>query len=484
MSAKIKINSLSEHQKEQIKANLYFVCKEFKPQRGFRYEAPTTDKNVAFYLADNDSIYLPYTYAASLLNYIPNQHKNYIPCNSMFTGLLRDNQKIVVIDLMQQLNQYGTTTIGLYPGFGKTVVGAYLTCYLQHLTLILLHLDTLIEQHVATFLNNTNCVIYIVGEGNKKVKKMQKDHPHRFYIPSANMHQDIHAFGYENSAVYMRYHVIICMEQRYEQIPKFVRKQVKTLIVDEAHSFCTPSRVPALLSVQPYYIILQTATIERDDHMHEMLYSLVGTHGVFLENTKHAHVFILPTNITIESKKDRYDITNYDQLVKDSYANPLRMQILLELLKRNVGYRTMILTAFKERCQTIFNEVSALALPCDYVNGDKKEFQPVDILIGTNKKVGTGFDPLASSNDPNLKHYQIVIMDFSIKKYAVLTQSAGRAMRSQHPVIIHLVDNNPIYENHLKKNLNYYRKRNYTVNYLNVNDLDSFSLQKYGIPID
>lgn len=474
MAARVNINTLTTEQREIIKTHLYFTPQEFKPKnKYFSFNSKiNTKKDVLFYIEDDEDVLLPYCYASSLLNYIPNQDHHYLNCNIEFTGNIRKYQEPVVEELQLLLKKHGMVTIGLYPGFGKTVVGAFLTTQLKLPAMILLHLDSLIIQHINTFLKNTNCRIWVVGKTKKVVNEIIKQYSERFFNSKTQEFFSTQGLAFD---------VIICMEERTSQIPLTIKKQIAILIIDEAHHFCTSSRVKAILSIEPLYIMIQTATPERSDKMHNMLYALVGTQGVFIEPNKHMKVFNILTKFEPETVNNKMGILDYDKLQKSTFSNPQRLNLILEWLEHNRGFRVLILTTMVSRCEELYQMINeSFENNCDYIHGDKTEFYPHDILIGTVSKIGTGFDPLASVSADNIKHYQVVILDMSIKKPEVLTQTVGRVMRSANPIVIQMLDDHSIYQRHWKKNLTWYKKRKSTI----IENMTNFDLTFYNITPD
>ncbi len=110
----------------------------------------------------------------------------------------------------------------MYPGFGKTILGASLASRVKLMTVILVHREILTVQWKKTFEDFTTAKVWIVGEKNP---------------PS-------------------ECDVIICMDTRWHLIPKFMKDACGFLIIDEAHAFCTPTHVGCLLAFHPKYMIL------------------------------------------------------------------------------------------------------------------------------------------------------------------------------------------------------------------------------------
>ena len=63
------------------------------------------------------------------------------------------------------------------------------------------------------------------------------------------------------------------MSGRIDKIPQELLDAVGFLIIDEAHTFCTETRIKSLLRVKPRYIISCTATPDREDGLYSMIES-------------------------------------------------------------------------------------------------------------------------------------------------------------------------------------------------------------------
>jgi superfamily II DNA or RNA helicase len=214
-----------------------------------KYNRGKIPEPVLFYNVHDNIVDLPYLFAASLFQITPNIDIPYPTTQLTFTGTLRENQVTVEQESWDQLEKYGTSTLGLYPGFGKTILGAKLASRAKLMTVVLVHREILTTQWKKTFEDFTNASVWIVGE---------KTPP-----PICD--------------------VIICMDTRWDKIPKQMRDSIGFLIIDEAHAFCTPTHVGCLLAFHPKYIVIESATLEREDGMDSMIYAIAGEHGVFRE---------------------------------------------------------------------------------------------------------------------------------------------------------------------------------------------------------
>lgn len=390
-----------------------------------KYNRDVVPDPILFYSIENEMIHLPYLFAASLLQITPNMDIVYLPTPLVFTGVLRQNQVAVEQEAWNQLEMYGTSTLGLYPGFGKTILGAKLASRAKLMTVILVHRDILTTQWKKTFEDHTNARVWIVGEK---------------YPPATC-------------------DVIICMDTRWDAIPLFMRDNCGFLIIDEVHAFCTPTRVGCLLAFHPKYILLESGSLERDDEMHVMAYAIAGKHGVFRESSKPFSVMKICTNTKPIRKMNRMGGVDYISLVNTTLMDPRRNQIILELVLRNIGFKILILTALKEHAMLLYEALRQMNVSCDFLCGTKRSYQDSNVLIGTTSKIGTGFDPANLCTTYDGRPFDLLFVVSSIKKYSMLIQNIGRVFRADFPTVMHLVDNDDIFKSHWYKSRKWYLAR-------------------------
>lgn len=383
------------------------------------------DTNIKFYLIEDGILKLPYIFGISFFQNIPDF--NFKIHNYEFTGQLRENQIEVEKEAWNQLETYGTTTLGLYPGFGKTILGAKLCSNSKLLTVILVHREILLDQWKKTFKLFTNAKVVII-EFNKNQEKE---------IEEAD--------------------VIITMDKRFNKIKNY--KEVGFLIIDEAHVFCTPKHIECLLYFQPKYIVIETATLERDDNLHHMLYALVGEHGVFRETTIPFNVTKVITDIIPEREYNRGKIV-WPTFVKTTLINEKRNKYIIDMVLNNLDKNILILTSLVEHVNILINLLQEQNIKCDSLYGKKKKYIDCSILIGTTSKIGTGFDQSSSCENFSGKTFNFLMLVCSIKKYSMLIQNVGRVFRSKEvPMIMHFVDNDSIYKSHWYQARKWYLSR-------------------------
>lgn len=379
---------------------------KFRPW-GFKEEP------IKFFDVEDDKIHIPYLFSSAVFDIIPNEKINYPDVDIEFTGTLLERQKPVVEKAFDQIEKYGTTTLGLYPGFGKTTTACYIASKLKKMTVILVHREILATQWKKTLEERTKSKVWIVGD-------LQPD----------------------------EFDVIICMDTRFNKIGKDIRDKIGTMIIDEAHAFCVPSKISCLLYFHPIYIIALSATLIRSDGMEVMIYAICGNHGIHREFDTPFDVIKLNTHVVPERKFLRNKRIDYHHLKSTTLFNDRRNQIICDIVKNKPDSKILILTSLCDHAIALFNLISQQNIECDYFFGKKKSYVDSSVLIGTISKIGTGFDPATSCPTYDGRHFDMLILASSIKETSTLVQNVGRVFRCSYPTVIHLVDKDNIYNSH------------------------------------
>ena len=419
MSWAIKRSDISDDQANFIRDML---CIQPVIQRN-KYD--TQLNPVLFYTFIDGVIHLPYLFASSMFKIIPNIHIHYPTTICKFTGTLRDYQIPLVEEAWEYMETLGTCILGLPPGYGKTVLGAKLAIKSGLITCILVHREILTTQWKNTFESFTDSKVWIVGEKNPTPP----------------------------------FDVIVCMDTRWDKIPKVMRDSIGFIIIDEAHTFCTHGRVNCLLAFHPKYILAESATLERDDNLHTMIYAMCGDHGVYRVRNEPFTVIKVNTGVKPERRLNKMGTIDWSALVKSSLFNERRNKIISNLVAENGEKHILILTSLVAHAKFLYKELLDTGESCDFMCGKRNSYDNCRVLVGTISKISTGFDPSALCSDFMGNHFNMLILCCSIKKYSLLEQSVGRCFRVDNPTIYHLVDNDSIFKSHWQKAQRWYRTR-------------------------
>lgn len=431
------MSDLSLEQKKFIKKKLSFTPEE-EFRKSNHYSSSPESHSIEFYVTEGDNIKLPLLFAASTYQLIPNSHKIFPNSKIDFTGTLRNAQTEVATIAIDHLTRFGTTTLNLYTGFGKTIMGAYLSAYLKKITLVICNREILLTQWKGSFESTTKSIIFIVGEKNE-VKIENAD-------------------------------IILCMNTRIKKVPADILNNIGTVIFDEAHLLCTQGNVEMLLATQPYYVIVLTATLQRTDSMDVMMRAIAGSHEIVRKMEKHINVIKLTTNTEIEDiPKQANGDTNFSALQNLIFSNERRNNIICSLAVNSYKDEyILILTKYTEHATNLGKMLKSYNVDCDTLFGTKKTYNECRVLIGTVSKIGTGFDQQNSCKGFSGKRFRVLFLVCSIKKKQTLIQALGRVTRADNPIIVHFVDSVAIIKRHYGEAKKLYKEMEATIHNLDV----------------
>ena len=412
-------NRVSKEELDEMKKKLEFVSEKTNTYMSNPYsKTKKKEKPIPMYFVQKNTVTFPLLAWSAFFNEIPNKNNLYSVTSIVFTGTLRENQVSVTEECLEQLTTYGTTIVGLYPGFGKTEIGGKLFSFFPYRVVVLVHREVLTTQWKKSFEDNTNAKVFIVPLSKEPVD----------IDPS--------------------YNVIICMVGRVKSMKQRDRDDMGFLIIDEAHAFCTPEHAPFLLWFHPQYVLVETATLMRDDGMEKVIYSISGTHGVYRDSKKPFIVYKVETGIKAKRFFTKQGKVNYSRLVSDTLLQDRRDAQLLPILEKEKGNKILVLTSLTEHVDILNNLFLEKGYNSDSYSGKKKSYIDKDILVGTISKIGTGFDPANACKTYDGRPFRVLILMCSIKKYALLVQVFGRIFRDDFPVVYYFVDADGIFENH------------------------------------
>ena len=378
---------------------------------------------IVIYKKDGDNVHLPFCYASSLFQIFPNEDIDHHKINIDFLLELRDYQIDVEREIYEILQDYGCGILGVYPGFGKTMMGAILSSKIGYRTAIIAPRVGLCDQWETTFKKSTNAITWIFGE----------------HIQPEN------------------FDIIIINIDRCKNVPKNILDSIGFLIIDEAHMICTRERTEKLFLFHPRYILAETASLERNDDLHMIMHAFCGTKGVFIDYKKPYELKKIKTFFTPESIQNSQNQLDYSHLEKTLIKIEDRNIYITSLIVDN-PYKALILTNRQDHVYNLYNQIRKQNIKCDFLCANKNDYQDSRVLIGTTSKIGTGFDEEAKCSNFSGQKIELLIIVTSIKEVPQLIQNVGRVFRADFPKVIILVDNHVVYDNQWKKAVVWYTK--------------------------
>lgn len=393
-------------------------------------------KTINFYHIDRvrQDVLLPLYYASQLFDRpLINSRRIYhqIPSFQMKCSLYDYQEEVVDISIKNFMT-YGSTFLNVFCSYGKTVVAAYLSAMLSNhrnlLTLVTFPRTMIQNSWIGTFVNLTTAKIYVVGEDSGTVE------------PDTQ--------------------VILCMDTRLHLVPEEIRMRVGHLVIDEADRYCTIGHVEGILSIEPLFITILTATYERDDGFEQMIDLLAGREKITRISKKPFFVFQIPTKFTVEPEIGKYGII-WNSVISQLDSNTDRNIMIVQRALDNIEEKILVLTKHYPQAVNFYNWLQEYLKPkgktVALVAGKIKKYHDADFIVGTISKLGVGFDEKEACIDWKGARINMLILTSSTKK---IEQIAGRVFRASVPIIIDIVDDNSNIKTHWRLRKKWYQSRN------------------------
>lgn len=421
MACSIPVSSISVEQSNRILKELTFIEKV----ECFRGKSRTPNI-IEMCQVEGSFVKLPMHYAIREFGYFPNDLRSYPTIDVKLKSSPRDYQLPVVDEMIDQFKKTASSTLALYPAFGKTFMGAVATTYLKLKTCIIVNCEILLNQWEKTYLENTDCTVQIINSKTKKVKDVD---------------------------------VYICMNQQLKKLES-IKDSIGLAIFDEAHLLCTPTNVKTWLFLIPKYILVETATPERPDGLHAMAQSVAGGHFIYRQRPDKFTVIKLNTGIKFKKYHEGRKL-DYNQGLDLLISDPTRIHIIVEVMKMFIdkGAKIIGLSKRTTTCEVIMSLVQERYphIRIDSLYGKKKSHVDGDVLVGTVSKIGTGYDQASFCKTYDGKRFSVLILMEYVKGLNKLIQTTGRVSRCEDPIVVQIYDEYSAFQEVWRLNNHYYQ---------------------------
>lgn len=343
---------------------------------------------------------------------------------------LRDYQKEVIQEAINDLKAKHTAILQVFCGFGKTHTSLYLA---QKLTMWF-KLKTLIVLPD----NKAIC-----NGWYKVLKESTTLSPDQFYVQ-----------GISQQKITGKTAIIAVMKNALWKFPDYVLKTFGIVLIDEAHLFCTELAIQQLLRLTPAFIIMLTATFDREDGMHRCLELIAGSKRIIKKDPKKFLVFKIKTPFVPKDYKTTARGKVWADVIKKLDEMPEREDFIVDLVKSNCDLKILILTKHVNRAKQLTERLNKENIKTSFLAGRKDDYDDTGILIATFSKVGVGFDEQNACASWNGRRLELLIMDSPVKN---IEQYIGRVARSSYPSIIYPVDKLSNCNNHFNSCAKWWR---------------------------
>lgn len=400
MSRNVDINNLSEEELDCISKDLLVK------QEVSKYAFNSQPNYIQLYDMVGDQLYLPFSYS----NKYPRPDRTIkSSINVNFKGELRENQKEVKNEAINRLNSHGSVIIAAACGFGKTSTAIYIASKIKLKTMILCHRVVLVNQwrdSIKKFCPDAKVQILT---GNSKMEEAD------FYIMNA-----------------------INVSKRSKED----YKNIKFLIVDEAHLIMADKLSQCMRYIVPRYVLGLSATPYRTDGLNILLDMYFGKYKIERKLFRKHTVYKINTGFKPEVKLNRMGKVDWGSVLESQCMNTERNELIVSLVRFFKERTFLVLCKRVDQANYIVKRLEEEKEDVTSLIGSNQEYeQKCRVLVGTVQKTGVGFDhPLLNS----------LILASDVEQYFV--QYLGRVFRREdtEPVIFDLVDNYSLLLKHFK----------------------------------
>jgi len=460
-------SSWSKEEKKDVINDLTFTL------TNFNYKS----KTFTYYRLQKPSlIYIPYAYGRKLLvssmgkednfTYKLNTHKD-IKKDFTFNGVISQETNREQVDVFNKainfMNNYGTCILNIDPSYGKTRIGTAISAYFKVKTLVIVPIVTLINNWYDSYNSDTNAKTVIFT--NAALKKGSKD--------SSVKTSKNNKFSVITEKDLEEADIIICNVQNASKLPEEIKGKIAMLILDEAHMFCSLTRITTVLQFRPVYIVSLSATL---CGYHKFIDHLCNNDTIIKKIiVRDYKLYKVNTGITA---KESY--RGYGSIKKLDWSNCLnyifnvseRNNIIYNIVSKELANSKtiLILTKTKEHVDLMFNEIkNKVTDSVEWMYESKNTYNVSDVLIGTFSKIGTGMDQVNSCIGFTGKRFNCIIICCTLKEETIFGQSFGRGFRDESTIFYYLVDLNNAFNRHWKINLKWLRERKFVISELDKN---------------
>jgi len=437
-------SSLEENKITKIKEDLTNT-----PYKGF-----SNDNNESFiiYKENSKRIYVPRYYG--LQNYgIPNLDKlgDGVDCPRLiFNGVLREQQKEPIEKFIKAakdpLKRGGIISVPC--GFGKTIMGVYLSCYFKKKTMFVSHKDFLNQQFIET-------VKEFVPEAQIGIIKQKK---------VDIIGKDIIVASLQSLAM--------------REYPPEIFNNIGLVIIDEVHHTGAQVFSKCFKNLNHPIILGLSATLNRKDGMRKVFEYYIGKSVYNYKSTESTEVIVKVHKYFETDPLGKYGVAkklwngnlNSAEMINNiasySHRNNYIINILKEILEKDKDRKILILSERRNQLKIFEDAIKEQNIPASYgyyVGGMNQKDLDIsstkDIILATYQLASEGF------NVPSLN---TVIFASPISD---IQQSIGRILRQKAnerkyiPLCIDIWDQFASFYSKGNKRIAYYKKYGYDIEY-------------------
>lgn len=419
MSLSIQASKLTQENRDKIKKEL-----SIRIESG-GYGSFKKTSYIYPYAMYNSNVILPFSYAIKSLKLGRPDRDTFPSANIPFQLNLRPEQDIVKKEAIRLLNKQGHVMISCFTGFGKTCLAIKLASKLNMKTLVMIpNKVILIPQWIASvkkFCGNT-------------VKT-------QMITTTTQIDTDCDVFFVNGMNV-------------VKMAPECFQ-HIGVVIIDEAHLMVSELLSQSLQYIHPRYVIGLTATPYRPDDYHKLLKIYFGDDVIFRKLHREHFAYKIETGFTPNVEIGATGKTDWNSVLESQASHMKRNELIIDLLRLFKDRVILVLCKRVNQGKSLVKKLMEQKEDVTSLIGTQKKYEQTSrILVATCQKAGVGFD------HPRL---DCILLAGDLEEYFI--QYLGRCFRTQDsvPIILDLVDNNPILKRHWRTRQKVYVEHGGTV---------------------
>lgn len=417
MSRKLSLKSLNDKQLQKISDDLQIE------QKASKYAFNQTPSYVCLFEVEGDDLYIPFAYnykrplgldskpgdAGALIKFPRRNREEFSKRNPEFQGELREPQKEVRKEALEELNKTGSVIISCYCGFGKTITAINIACKIKMKVLILCHRIVLINQWRDSIIKFCPKATWQILSPGSKMKNVD------FYI--------INAINVPKN-------------------PREYYRDVGCVVVDESHCIMADKLSQCMRYILPRYVIGLTATPYRMDGLDALLDMYFGTYKIERKLYRRHTVYKVDTGFKPIAKLAKNGKVDWSSIIESTCGNEDRNELIVRIISYFCDRVFLVLCKRVDQAKYLVKRLKEEGEDVTSLIGKNQIYeQKSRILVGTTQKAGVGFD------HPRLN---AMILASDVENY--FQQYLGRVFRREdtEPIIFDLVDIHPILNKHFR----------------------------------
>lgn len=392
------------------------------------FHAPSYAVPKAYHLyhQEDDRYHLPWFLMKSLgypLRPEIKKRHQVLPWYPLYVSL-RDYQQQWYEVFEKTLTQSHSLTLAAYPGFGKTLVSMYLGLQLGFYLVVVFKQSSLILSWKKTMEDHFPSIPFWIVAAKTSKKPPAQQPP-----------------------------VIITTIGMVDKIPKAWRHNIATLLLDEIHTLTITNAIRPIMSFEPQYMILMSATPEGKKDGREDIFTKIGGTSLITVPSPHPYrVIFLLTGVVIETQGEGLPGVTATYLA--SLTAPARHQVLVDLFVANPERKFLVLSRYTTGCLETVKLCQAQGLDVGTYIANSKTPTNHRVVFATSGKAGTGFDE--ANSYVNFEQYNqvsnTVVFNTTVMDPSNFTQFRSRVCgRATDPIVIVPIDNNNLFIRQYKR---------------------------------